>query len=750
MNRLTNRQRTILICVVLGVVTFAVFWPVLHSDFIRLDDPQYVTENGHVNSGLSWENVEWSFQAGYASNWHPLTWMSHMLDAQLFGLRPGWHHLVNLLLHIANCVLLFLLLQRMTGATWRSAVVAALFALHPLHVESVAWVSERKDGLSTLFFLLTLAAYVRFTECRIPNSKSKIGKWSWYGLALLLFALGLMSKPMLVTLPFVLLLLDVWPLNRIPNFGSQAPANSNPASPRSTMAGLILEKVPFLLLAVASCVITLVAQQKGHSVSTSLPLDSRVANAIVSFQEYLAKTFWPTRLAVFYPHPAIRSDALDPWTDWRALTGTLLLAVMSFSAFFRLKREPWFATGWFWFLGTLVPVIGIVQVGTQAMADRYMYIPSIGLFVCLVWIAAEFFADRHQAKVVMGTAGVAAVVACAIVARGQVNYWRNDLVLFGHALKVTTNNAVAHTIAGEALTIQGKYDLAKAHFQAAIDADPNYVNARYDLGVALARQAFSLAKEGKLEEAAQAYASLLQLQPTALAHNSLGAVLWQLGKTDEALAHYSEALRLDPNYADAHYNLGVALAATGKLEDAATHFAEAVRLKPDHARALAGLGRVLAMQGKLDEARTQFIESLRLNSNSAETHLDYAMCLSALKETQSAIVEYRRALELNEQLPLAYNNLAWMLATHADPKIRNGNEAVALAERACRLTNNEQPFFLGTLAAAYAQAGRFSDAVSTAEKACALAEKRGLNDLVKRNQQLLELYRAGKPYHEAQ
>src|SRR6266545_2204624 len=396
-------KRTILTCLLVGGITLATFWPVTRHDFIYYDDPDYVTENPYVQTGLNWQSVVWAFTTGHSGNWHPVTWLSHMLDCQVFGLKPGYHHLTNVLFHAANTLLLFLVLERMTAAFWRSAFVATLFALHPLHVESVAWVAERKDLLSTFFGLLTLWAYARYCkESKARGPRAKV----FYGFALLLFALGLMSKPMLVTWPFVLLLLDFWPLRRLcyqpgGRFGRD-------------FLRLVREKVPFFCLVTISSIVTFLVQDRRGYVMTvgGVSLALRLVNALVSYVKYLGKTVWPAGLAIFYPHPEIRYPASDQWPLWQIVAGALLLTLISAFAVLRLKRQPWLATGWLWYLGTLVPVIGIVQVGAQAMADRYSYVPLIGVFICLVWGIADVLAPRRLGRPALAAMGLAATVAC--------------------------------------------------------------------------------------------------------------------------------------------------------------------------------------------------------------------------------------------------------------------------------------------------------------------------------------------------
>jgi tetratricopeptide (TPR) repeat protein len=841
----------------LSAITLIAYWPVLDNDFINLDDHEYISKNPNVESGLTWTNVKWSFQAGYSANWHPLTWMSHMLDVQLFGLDPRWHHLVNLLFHLANTLLLFLLVQGLTRMAWRSALVAALFAVHPLHVESVAWAAERKDVLSTFFFLLTLGAYARYAQKRSrvePSSlrfaaprgrESSAGddglaldprRWTLdYFLALFFFALGLMSKPMLVTVPFVLLLLDFWPLQRIK-------LNDKSACLKS-FRPLLWEKVPFFILSLASSWVTFVAQVRGHAVSpvANLPLDIRCANAAVSCLKYLSQTFWPVNLAIFYPYP--RAD--NSWDDWQITGAVVVLAAVSLFTLFCIKRAPWFATGWFWFLGTLVPVIGIVQAGRQAMADRYTYIPLIGVFLCLVWAGAGFFTACRFNEKIPAAIGAVVVLACAVATHQQVRYWRDTFTVANHALAVTVNNLIAEDMLGQELGEQGKYEAAVEHLRAAIAANPQSSMAQYDLAVVLTQSADAQAMAGRLEEAVRTYQSAVQVKPIVQNLNNLGLVLVQLGRYEEAIEQYNEALKLQPDSAAVHFNLAAALAGENKMAGAEAHFAETLRLSPDPLRTLIGFGRILAGQGKLagagakfreavrlyptnaeadlelgvnlrlsgqtneaakffsaalqlepdlaeknsrtgqtlekngqvdsalqclmivswlkpddagahenlgmfclrhgqpDDALGQFEETLRLRPD-AQSHSDLGLALTMLGRAREAAGHYETAVKLNPDWPEALNNFAWLLATTPDAQLRNGARAVVLAEQACRLTDFKQPLLLGTLAAAYAEAGSFDEAVQTAGKAIALAAAENHPDLAKRNQELLELYRTGK------
>ncbi|MGD0259054.1 MAG: tetratricopeptide repeat protein [Verrucomicrobiota bacterium] len=704
MNRLTHNRRTILICGLLAVLALTAFWRVTHNDFIKLDDRQYVTENPHVQGGFTWENVKWAFQAGYASNWHPVTWLSHTLDVRIFGLRPGWHHLINLLLHTANAILLFLVLNRMTGAVCRSAVVAALFAVHPLHVESVAWVAERKDVLSTFFFILTLSAYARYAAGRRPGSEGsgrlgrngRLGEASlpsrlWYVATLGLFALGLMSKPMLATLPFVLLLLDFWPLGRSAEWGMRGAESGGSARGRG-WAGLVAEKVPFFVLAAGSSVLTFLAQAKGHNVSIGLPLGSRIANAIASYLKYLGKTVWPADLAVFYPHPDIRYPVSHQWAGWKIALAALLLIAITVWALFRARRQPWFAVGWFWYLGTLVPVIGIIQVGGQALADRYTYIPLIGVFICLTWGAADSLASLRPggrdvspkgpfspapdgislgrlgeasllsgAQVLLAAAGILAVTGCVLATQRQVKYWRNNLTLFEHALSVTANNAVAHYNIGTELEDQGNYDAAVAHFRTALEYDPSYADAHCSLG-------FALHALGKVDDALEQYQAAIRLKPWhAQARTSLGAILWMRGQREAAFEQYAEALRLKPDLAQAHYNLGIALTALGRFPEATTHLAEAVRLKPDYPEARTRLSQALFKQGNLAEAEAAMREVVRLYPTNAEARVNLGDLLRLLGRRDEALGRYAEALRLQPDYAVAHYDIGTILLEQGKP-----------------------------------------------------------------------------------
>lgn len=549
-----TRERWISLALIL--LTLLVYGQVCSHDFINLDDQTYVIENPYVNGGLTIDGIRWAFIGSYASNWHPVTWLSHMTDCELFGLNPGGHHLVNLLFHLANTVLLFRVLTRMTRELWPSALVAALFALHPLHVESVAWVAERKDVLSTFFWMLTFWAYVRYVN--------RPGTFR-YLLALLFFLLGLMSKPMLVTLPFTLLLLDVWPLQRV---GSLQSGRGLP------VARLFVEKLPFFLCSLGSSVLTLWAQHRGGAVVpvSLVPMSVRIENALSSYASYIGKMFWPSGLAVYYPQS-------NSWQLWQVLMAGLFLVVVSVLVIQEMQRRPYLAVGWFWYLGTLVPVIGIVQVGGQAMADRYTYVPLIGLFVMIAW----GLRDLRMPDKVIKTATTVVLVLCMAGTWLQLRHWQDSVALFRHTLRVTKNNSLAHFNLGCALYAQGREDESIRHLIEALQIEPTYAKAQYNLETILANPTADADPTSKTN--------------LALAHNQLGIGFAQQGNTIKAVSHFSDAARLEPGNAMAHFNLGLALMAEKRRTEAIAEFREALRIQPGLIEARTHLEAALKQEG---------------------------------------------------------------------------------------------------------------------------------------------------------
>ncbi len=836
--------RTVLVCVALAAVTLAAFAPMAGNGFVSYDDPDYVTRNPHVLGGLSWPSVVWAFQSGYAGNWHPVTWLSHMLDVQLWGLKPAGHHLTSLLLHAANAVLLFLVLRRAAGGfnvehptsniqhpaanleprtsnleprtslaldprrstldahpstldpCWACALVAALFALHPLHVESVAWIAERKDVLSGLFFLLTLWAYVRYAEgrrqkaegrrknaeCRTPfaqpTSSFCIHPSAFYFFALVCFALGLMSKPMLVTLPFVLLLLDYWPLGRMQKEEGRMQNGEADHATRNTQHAtlhrsttpplrLVLEKLPFFALAAASCAVTFVVQRGAGAVNSleTLPLEFRISNALISYVRYVGKLVWPAELAVFYPAP----------TEWPAgyvAVAALVLAGVTALALRCARRAPWFAFGWFWYLGTLVPVIGLVQVGMQSMADRYSYLPLIGLFVAAVWAGADAAGRWPRSRGWLAAGAGAALVACGALTWRQTGHWRDSASLFTHALAVTRDNFVAHNNLGVMLLDKDQTAAAEEHFAEAVRIKRNYPEALGNLALCRVKQgrmaeATELLerslqgratadvwynrglleeKQGRLAEAQHYYEEALRLRPEhAQSHLTLGILLAAQNRGQEALAHFQAAVRGAPDNADAHFNLALALNNKGDYAGAAAQYAEVCRLQPDDLEARRNLGTTLLVAGKTAEAAAQLQEVLRTKPD-APTHHRLALALDSQGQVGEAAGHYREAVRLSPDTPLYLNDLAWFLATNPKAELRDGAEAVRLAERARDLSGGKQALCWGTLDAAYAEAGRFTDALAAAAKARDLAQAAGQTDIAHQAEERMALYREGKQY----
>jgi Flp pilus assembly protein TadD len=718
------------------------------------------------------QSLAWCFQAGYAFMWHPLTWMSHLLDYQLYGIRyPGGHHASSVLLHIFNSTLLFLVLNRMTKALWRSAMVAALFAWHPLHVESVAWISERKDVLSAFFWMLTLWAYVRYAEeCKRQNAKGK----RFYVLALVFFVLGLMSKPMLVTLPFVLLLLDWWPLQRFqfpslnlnPNpthepsphpdplpshrmgaereqpaglggeegtrpaaatgSGEQCamlpsgksnpdlnPQNNQGSTESSASAKatadkrpgnnwqLLIEKIPFFVLSILSCLITLGVASRTMLPLARLSLFPRLLTALVIYFRYVSKMIWPQGMVIAYP--------LDsPLSTQEVLTAGLFLIVVSVIAIRLWRKRPFWLTGWLLYLGVLVPVIGLVQVGTQPMADRYTYLSSIGIFLIVCWEGHDIASGWRHGRAILGTAAVAALAACCVMSGRQLEYWRNPSALHLHNIDVMPNSVVA-----------------RADYAAFLRDDLQLEAARVECEKAI----------------------LLKTN-AAYPHQILGGVLFLEDKLEQAEAELRTALRLEPGRLDAHMVLGQVAIARDAPAEAVAHYNTVLAAEPTNAEAHCNLGRALVMQGKVEEAHAEYAAALSLAPQYPEAHHQLAVLLALEHNTAEAVQQYHTTLQLQPDRPDTLNNLAWILATDPRAETRNGKDAVRLASAACKLTLGRNPLMLGTLAACFAEYGDFEKAVTTAQQAHDLAVAQGKTDIAARNLQLLELYRARQPYHE--
>ena len=942
-------HRTALVCLALAAAILAAYGRVAGFEFTNYDDVWMILKNPYVLAGLTWKGVGWALSTAWFEYWHPLTWLSHMLDCQLFGLNAGRHHLVSLGIHIVNTLLLFVVLERMTrkaeahgfnaktqrrrdaedegegeervkgvkevksgvfgslrlcvfalirmpSAFWCSAMVAALFGLHPMHVESVAWIAERKELLSGCFFMLTLWAYVRYSECRrmndecrsseseaqgcrlqVAGSRFKVRRSTfdvrrsmfnvrpsspgadstqrredtqrdaedclsprssaflcgsalkWYLLTLVFFACGLMSKPMVVTLPFVLLLLDYWPLGRNAEWrmmndevgdpqaaaGSsssstppQKPSTTTRTTTRTRTSGadhrfrsflpLLLEKLPFFALALASCAITFFGVRAGHNLISAekVPWGLRLANVPVAYVRYLGKLFWPVDLAPLYPLPS-------HWAAWQVAGALVVLLLCTLLALALIRRQPWLAVGWFWFLGSLVPVIGLVQVGRQALADRYTYIPAIGIFVAVVWAVAEWCrmgrtstAERRTSNIELRTSNLepgvgrvaggeakanssafdvrrstfdgpppapsfiihlssfilpfAVLLLCAYLTWVQAGYWRNSLGLWARALAVTTGNATAEHNYGFALEQCGQLEAAREHYQAAVRLEPGSAQAHENLGCVLARL-------GRWQESTNQLLQAVRLAPGgSLAHADLGRVLAVMGDWNAAREHYEAAMAADPRNPAIPTSWGQALLAQHQPAEALQHFSEALQLDPNYADAYTGYRLALAQSsdaGAPTGAPTFLSASDGAGSKptgmsalpAAQAEAELGVAAAGQGKPAEAATHYREALRLQPDLPEVLNNLAWLLATARDAQVRDGAEAVRCAQRVCELTQYQQALLVGTLAAASAEAGRFEEARATAQKAIALAEAAGQAGLAARNRELLKLYEAGQP-----
>ncbi len=782
----SHRFRLLGVGLVMGCLL--AYGAVVTFDFVNYDDPKYVVNNPHLRHGLTVEGLTWAFTTNRSSNWHPLTWISHMIDYQLYGLAAGGHHLTSLLFHIANTLLLFGILFQMTRAMWRSAIVAALFAWHPLHAESVVWISERKDVLSAFFWLLAMSFYLRYAAD--PGTRTARPKAA-YGLALVCFVLGLLSKPMVVTLPFVLLLLNYWPLRRVSGFRVWSSDFRRP----------LLETVPFLLLSAASSVVTFLAQRSGGAVISlqRVPISHRVANALISYAIYLRKTIWPDDLAVIYP---LRNS----FSAGKLAGATLLLLLISIAAMAWNRSRPWFLVGWLWFLGTLVPVIGFVQVGRQSMADRYTYLPLVGIFVMLVWGVAELAERRPQVKrFLLPAATAATLMLCLALTWVQASTWRNSITLFNHALAVTPRNAVALDNLGVALNASGRSDEAMTNYNAALQLEPGEPYILY-------HKALVLAQQNQTEAAMQLFIAAIRNKPDlAAAHYHLARLLAAQGRLDDAVAEYLACLRFEPDTPDGHYNLANVLMSQGKLAEAAAHYRASLRLDPDSSDAHNNLGAVLVRLGSLDEAVAQFQAVLKLNPNSAEAEDQLGGALQKLGQFEAARAHYAAAVRLNPELvharlklglllaqqgqfeaaqlqlqqvisreptnDVAWYNVAgihaaqgrWKEAASAFDKVielkpedaeahaRLGgvlaqagkwDGAITAYEQAAALTGRRNPGVLAALDQAYARAGRLPEAIQTAQAVEELAGALKQPAVAEAAARRLKFYRAGKPYQE--
>lgn len=617
--------------VILGLITavFAVFWQVRGFEFLNYDDSKYVSDNWHILPGLKLKNVVWVFTSEHCDNWHPLTGLSHILDCEIFGPNPGRHHLVNVMFHIINTILIFVVLERLSGAFRQSAFVAACFALHPAHVESVAWISERKDVLSTMFWFLAMWSYFHYAKNPKPGR---------YILTLALFAMGLMSKPMLVTLPFVFLLLDYWPLNRLQGSG------------REEIYRLVREKIPFLVLSAVSCVVTVALQLKTGALKDieRFSLSARVSNAAVSYVRYIGKMIWPVDLAAFYPHPGERA------TYWQAAGAVVLLAAVTILAVRLSGRYKYLLTGWFWYLGTLVPVIGLVQAGDQGMADRYTYVPYIGLFIIVAWGAGNLSSKLKYGQIVTGVLSSAIILILAVLTWFQAGYWRDSISLFSHAIEVTGGNYLAYNNRGTCYSQDKKrYDLAIADYTKAIEIKPDYAEA-------LSNRGNAFKNKGEYDIAIFDFNRAVEINPNlSQVYNNRGTVYYERGDSDAAIADYNKAVILNPNYFEAYNNRGNAYNQKGLLEQAMADYNKSLAINPMYVDAYSNRGNTYKRMGRFDLAIAEYNKAIAINPRYAEAYGNRGNAYAqGLQQFDSAVTDYDKAIELNPQLVGTYLNKA--------------------------------------------------------------------------------------------
>jgi tetratricopeptide (TPR) repeat protein len=689
------RFRALIISFGLVLITWLVFGQTGRHDFVNYDDRVYVYDNHQIRSGLTPHGIAWVFTHEHAGNWHPLTTISHMLDYQIFKLDAGGHHLTNVCLHTVAVLLLFFLLRQMTGSMWRSAFVAAVFAIHPLRVESVAWVAERKDVLSAVFFMLTLGAYVRYA--RKPTLRR-------YLLMAVLLVCGLFSKPMLVTVPFVLLLLDYWPLGRIqrsevppstgygvasrgqksdrPRTTSHSPSQGERKQVRGfdrvVVRKLVLEKIPLIILSIPTAIATFLIQEHSTGSIAQLPFVWRMENAIVSYVIYIGQMVWPVNLAAFYPHPE------NQLAIWQIALAALLLITITLLVIALRRTRPYLLVGWLWYLVMLLPVIGVVQVGLQGHADRYTYLPQIGLYIAITWLVSDLVKSLPYRRQILAGAGAVVVVLLSGGAWKQVSYWKNSETLWTRALAVTRDNDVAQANLGMFLAERGELDEGLSHLQTALAIRSGAVHPHYTLSL-------------------------------ALIHSDLGYALARKGSLADAITHLQTAVKLEPNYADAHYNLGTAFFQKGEIEAAISEWRKTLSTRPNDAEAHTSLGNGLVQMGLVREA----------------------------------MAHYEEALEIAPDSALALNNLAWILSASPDDKVRDGGKAVALAEQAVEYSGAKNAMFMRTLAAAYAEAGRFTEALQTAARALRITQAENNAAGIHTLQDDIALLRANSPLRDA-
>ncbi|MGO9148021.1 MAG: tetratricopeptide repeat protein [Desulfomonilia bacterium] len=637
----------VLICLLLAGVIFFVYWQVTSFDFINFDDEIYIENNHSIEHGINFESIKWAFSSfGYASNWYPMTWISHMLDIQLFGMHPGMHHLTSVIFHILNTILLLIVLDKMTGSLWKSTVVAALFALHPLHVESVAWISERKDVLSTFFWMLTMLSYYWYVQHRSSHR---------YIIVVLIYILGLLSKPMLVTLPFVLFLLDFWPLKRW-GFDQSLHTNTNEKGKihtdvwRSRRSFLIIEKIPLIMLALISSGVTFYTQRKfGAMIALAdVQFGTRISNAITSYVIYLRNMIWPFNLSIVYPYP----DAFNPLL---VILHALLLLCISAFVLFSSRRYPYLVVGWLWYIGTLVPVIGIVQVGEQSMADRYTYIPLIGIFIMVVWGLVDLHGHFRYRKVALGVTSIIVLALLAWCAWVQVGFWNNSETIFRHALNITKNNYVVHRNLGEALLIHGDNEGAIRQYQEYLCIKPNSIEVHTILGDTLLR-------EGNLDEAIMQYLEVLRINPhKPEIFNNLGTAYLLKGNIKKAIKYFRESVHYKPDYATAMSNLKVAIAQL-KLLDLISNIQSSMKADPQNPTLHMRLGEIYHQQGEYDKAITQYQEAISIHPKFIKAMNGLVLIYSSQQEFTKALDVLQSMRQIEPNSPDVYYNIACIYA----------------------------------------------------------------------------------------
>ena len=708
--RLSQRQIILLISAALVITTLIAYEPIRHNDFVTYDDHSYIVNNPQVTSGLSWQSLGQAFTKPHFFMWHPLTTISHILDYQFFGPNPFGHHLVSVLFHIAVVLLLFWILKNITRTMWTSAFVAAVFALHPIQVESVAWAAERKTVLSGLFWLLTMATYIRYA--RQPG----LGR---YIVVLLVFGLCIMTKPVVVTLPLAMLLLDYWPLLRFATKGEPLERIGRPGFAEGLRRGkqraggeyqkvsairLIVEKIPLLAMSAFLSVMTFVAQKQGGVVPTleKMPLDYRIANMFLSYIRYIGKMLWPSGLAVCYPHPrAVFSDA-------PVVMCAMLFIVLTVLSIYIGRRRRYVAVGWLWYVGTLVPVIGLVQSGAQAMANRYMYIPMLGLLIIIGWAIKDFIVKRPRIRIAATVMGVTVLLSLLILTRMQVKHWQNTLTLFDYTLKVTKDNPVAENSYGVVLFNEGRNEEAEQHLRSAIRMAPTFVTAI----------------------------------------DNLAKLYLKEGRYNEALANFYEIIKHDEGTAEIYYNAATALSIQKEYDEAIKYFEKSLELGPNDPDTHKRMGITLLAAGKYERAIFHLKESLRIRSSQAEVYINLGSAYSYLDQYGPAMQNWKKALELKPDSADVLNNLGWLYATYEDATTENANKAIEYARRSCELTGYNDPVYLDTLGVAYAAAGKFEEAKAMAGKALIIATANGQEKITSEVEKRIKLYEAGQPYRE--